>query len=281
MEGVAEKKAHPRPLQAMTRRRTDADENRRREQASCRTRSTPQNALGPRPQGRAWRWTRCAARRATPTSTTLSGGETPPRRAVPAAARSSPTCCCSTSRPTTSTPSRWPGSSATCRSYPGTRRRRHPRPLLPRQRRRLDPRARPRRAASPARATTPSWLEQKAEAPRSRRRSEDAAPPADARARAGVDRGMAPQGAPGQEQGAPQRATRSCSPRRSARSATSRRRSSSRRAAARRHRRRGRGPAQGLRRQPADRRPRLQAAAAAASSASSARTAPARPRCSA
>ena len=33
--------------------------------------------------------------------------------------------------------------------------RRHPRPLLPRQRRRLDPRARSRRAASPGRATTP------------------------------------------------------------------------------------------------------------------------------
>ena len=39
----------------------------------------------------------------------------PPRRAVPAAA-GSPTCCCSTSRPTTSTPSRSRGSSATSRS---------------------------------------------------------------------------------------------------------------------------------------------------------------------
>ena len=40
--------------------------------------------------------------------------------------------------------------------YPGHRRRRHPRPLLPRQRRRLDPRARPRQGASRTRATTPA-----------------------------------------------------------------------------------------------------------------------------
>ena len=44
----------------------------------------------------------------------------PPRRALPAAAAASPTCCCSTSRPTTSTPSRSRGSSATCRSTSGT-----------------------------------------------------------------------------------------------------------------------------------------------------------------
>jgi hypothetical protein len=55
----------------------------------------------------------------------------------------SPTCCCSTSRPTTSTPSRWPGSSAPA-GLPGGTWSRHPRPLLPRQRGRLDPRARPR-----------------------------------------------------------------------------------------------------------------------------------------
>ena len=40
----------------------------------------------------------------------------PPRRAVPPAAASSPICCCSTSRPTTSTPSRWPGSRSTSRT---------------------------------------------------------------------------------------------------------------------------------------------------------------------
>ena len=55
----------------------------------------------------------------------------------------SPTCCCSTSRPTISMPNRSPGWSSTSRS---TRARwcRHPRPLLPRQRDRLDSGARPR-----------------------------------------------------------------------------------------------------------------------------------------
>ncbi len=48
------------------------------------------------------------------------GRRAPPRRPLPPAARSAPTCCCSTSPPTTSTPRRSPGSSATCRSTPGT-----------------------------------------------------------------------------------------------------------------------------------------------------------------
>ena len=51
----------------------------------------------------------------------------PPRRAVPAAAAPRPTCCCSTSRPTTSTPSRSPGSSAT---WPTTRARSSPSPTI-------------------------------------------------------------------------------------------------------------------------------------------------------
>ena len=54
-----------------------------------------------------------------------------------------PTCSCSTSRRTTSTPSRSPGWSASSAVH-GHGRRGHPRPLLPRQRRRLDPRARSR-----------------------------------------------------------------------------------------------------------------------------------------
>ena len=40
----------------------------------------------------------------------------PARGALPPAAAPRPTCCCSTSPPTTSTPSRWPGWSATSRS---------------------------------------------------------------------------------------------------------------------------------------------------------------------
>ena len=46
----------------------------------------------------------------------------------------------------------------------------HPRPLLPRQRRRVDPRTRPRLAASPGRATTPTgWTRRKSAWSRSRR----------------------------------------------------------------------------------------------------------------
>ena len=72
-----------------------------------------------------------------------------------------PTCCSSTSRRTTSTPSRSAWLERFLAELQGHRRRRHARPVLPRQRRRLDPRARPRHAGSRSRATTPSWLEQK------------------------------------------------------------------------------------------------------------------------
>ena len=116
--------------------------DRRRVRAACRSRSTRSTAGTSTRRSRS-RWTRCAARRPTPTS---------PRSPAASAAGSrsagcccaSPTCCCSTSRPTTSTPSRSRGSSSTCSDYHGHGRRDHPRPLLPRQRRRLDPRARPR-----------------------------------------------------------------------------------------------------------------------------------------
>ena len=55
--------------------------------------------------------------------------------------------------------------------YPGHRRRRHPRPLLPRQRRRLDPRARPRARASPGRGTTrPGWSRSRSGSPSRRSR---------------------------------------------------------------------------------------------------------------
>ena len=53
--------------------------------------------------------------------------------------------------------------------YKGTVDRRHPRPLLPRQRRRLDPRARPRPRASRSRATTPRGSSRSRRGSRSRR----------------------------------------------------------------------------------------------------------------
>ncbi len=75
----------------------------------CRTASTrPMPGISIR--GSTSRWTRCACRRRTRTSRSS-------RAASGAAWRSAgcccsrPTCCCSTSRPTTSTPSRWRGSS--------------------------------------------------------------------------------------------------------------------------------------------------------------------------
>ena len=85
------------------------------------------------------------------------------------------------------------------RNYPGRHPDRHPRPLLPRQRHRLDPRARPRPRHS-LRGQLLRLAVAEAEAagaggPRGR------GAPAHARARAGMDRGLA-QGAAGEVQGA-------------------------------------------------------------------------------
>ena len=74
--------------------------------------------------------------------TVLSGGERR-RVALCKLLLESPTCCCSTSPPTTSTPSACCGSSSTSPSTPAPSGR-DPRPVLPRQRRRVDPRGRPR-----------------------------------------------------------------------------------------------------------------------------------------
>ena len=86
--------------------------------ARSRTRSR-RPTRGTSTRGSSSRWTRCACRRPTPTSRRS-------RAASAAASRSAgcccsrPTCCCSTSRRTISTPSRSPGSSASCKEYPGT-----------------------------------------------------------------------------------------------------------------------------------------------------------------
>ena len=85
--------------------------------------------------------------------TTLSGGETPPRGALPPAAAAARHAA---ARRADQPPRRRVGRLARAlpEGVPGHRRRGHPRPLLPRQRGRLDPRARPRRTASRGRATT-------------------------------------------------------------------------------------------------------------------------------
>ena len=158
------------------------------------------------------------------------------------------------------------------------RRRRDSRPLLPRQRRRLDPRARPRpRHSLGGQLLVLARAEGKAPRPGRARRRKEAAPAHDAaRTRMGA---QAIPRAPGQEQGAPQAFEELSSS--TTRSATDQRDLHPAGPAPRRRGDRGEGRRKGLRRQAADRRPRPQAAARAASSASSAPTAPARRRCSA
>jgi ABC-type multidrug transport system ATPase subunit len=90
----------------------------------------------------------------------LSGGEKR-RVALCRLLLSAPTCCCSTNRPTTWTPIPSPGWSTSCT----TSRHRgcdHARPLLPRQRRRLDSGTRPWRR-HPLRGQLLGWLEAKSD----------------------------------------------------------------------------------------------------------------------
>ena len=111
----------------------------------------------------------------------------------------SPTCCCSTSRPTISTPNRWPGWSASCSEYPGTV------VAVTHDRYFLDNVAGwilelDRGHGIPWEGNYSSWLEQKQK--RLAQRGEDRRrAPAHPGARAGVDPAVA-RGAPGQEQGA-------------------------------------------------------------------------------
>ena len=72
MEGVAAQEGAARPLQRARRRTTPTRPPTR--WRSCRTRSTPRTCGTSTPRS-SWRWTRCAARPTTPTSTKLSGGE--------------------------------------------------------------------------------------------------------------------------------------------------------------------------------------------------------------
>ena len=204
------------------------------------------------------RWTRCACPPGDADVTTLSGGEKrrvalcrlllqparhaaprrahePPRRRVGGVARALP------------------------EGVPGQRRRGHPRPLLPRQRGRLDPRARPRRRHP---LGGQLLVLARAEGPAPDPGGEGGlGPPPDARARARVDPPGAARAA-GQGQG-PHHALRGDAGG-GAGGGEARRQARDRdpaRAAPRRRRDRREGPAQGLRRQPADGRRQLHAAA--------------------
>ena len=163
------------------------------------------------------------------------------------------------------------------RGVPGHRRRRDPRPLLPRQRGRLDPRARPRQG-HPLEGQLLVLARAEAHAPGAGGEGRVGAPEGP-RPRAGVGAQLAA-GAAGQEQGAPRelrapggRGGRA--PRRRGRDPHPAG------PAPGRPGRRGRRAHQGVRRPPADGGPLLLGAAGRRSSASSAPTAPARRPCSA
>ena len=94
------------------RRAAGADRRRRR--------------LEPRHATSSTRWTRCACRRPTPTSPSSPAASAAASRCA-GCCSARPTCCCSTSRPTTSTPSRSRGSSATS---PSTRAPSSPSPTI-------------------------------------------------------------------------------------------------------------------------------------------------------
>ncbi len=161
---------------------------------------------------------------------------------------------------------------------PGHRGGRHPRPLLPRQRGRLDPRARPgRRHPLGGQLLVVAGAEA---GPPGRRAEGRPVAPAGAAARARVDPDVAP-GPPEQGQGPHQRLQRAGGRGRGRRAPGRQARDHhSRRATAGRPGRRRRGPGQGLRRPAAHRRPVLPPAPGGHRRASSVRTAPARPPCS-
>ena len=201
MEGVAPQKAHPRPLQR-ARRQLFGRDRRRDDQAAGRDRG--QGPVGSRLQGRpgdgraALPARRCRRRPSSPAASAAASR-------CAGCCWSSPTCCCSTSRPTISTPSPCLAGRPSAQ-LSGRDPDRHPRPLLPRQRHRLDPRARPRPRHS-LRGQLHRLAGAEAEAARAGGPRGGRAP-AHARPRAGMDRGVAARPA-GQVQGALPAPTRS------------------------------------------------------------------------
>ena len=186
----------------------------------------------------------------------------PPRRAVPpAAARARPAAARRADQPPRRRVGRVAGDAP--EGVQRARSSRHPRSLLPRQRRRLDPRAGPR-PRDPLRGQLQRLADPEAGAPRAGGALRQDAQTHDREgAGVGADERVRP---PREAEGAPQR-LRAALGRGAQRQARRGADPHPRRAAAGRGRDRGRGAAQGLRREAADRGPDLQAAARPGSSA--------------
>ena len=208
------------------------------------------------------RWTRCAARRAIRTSRRSRAASGAGSRSAGCCWRS-PTCCCSTSRPTTSTPNRSPGSSASCRTTRAPSSR-SPTTATSSTTSPAGSSSSTAATASPGRATTRPGSSRSRSASRRRRSQEAARQRTLARELEWIR--AEPARPPGQEQGAHHRLR---GPAGQAEEQRARPGADHHPAgpAARRPGDRGRASAEGLRRPPADRRPRASACRPAASSA--------------
>ena len=252
MEGVAAQKADPRPLQRARHELFGRDRGRD-DEAPGRDRG--EGPVGSRFQGRPGHGgpgLPARRRRGHPSL----GRREAPRRAVQAAA--GPAGAAAAGR--AHQPSRRRDGELARRPFAQISRRdpdRHPRPLLPRQRDRLDSRARSRPRHS---LSGQLFVLARAEAEAARAGGpRGGIPPEDARPRAGVDRGE-PARPPGEVQGALS-ALRGPARQGGGEGADHRPDRHPGRRAARPERHRLRAPEQGVRRQSPDRRPHLQAAA--------------------
>ena len=280
-EAVAEIKAHARPLQRD--RRGDGRPGRRLRRAAGRDGRPADRARPPPTPGTSTRQLeqamdalRCPPRR--------RAGRHPlrwraaPRRAVQAAAAAA--------RPAAARRAHQPPRRRDACSWleghladlPGRRPRRHPRPVLPRQRRRSGSCELDRGQLHPYEGNYSTYLETKRERLQIEgKKDAKRAKILERRARVGA---LQRQGPAGQEQGPPGPLRGDGRRGRAEPQARLRRDQHPAGPAAGRRRARGQQPRQGLRRPRADRRPVASRCRAPASSASSAPTASARPRCS-
>ena len=202
------------------------------EQGRLQDRIDAVNALGHRLASSSWRWTRCAVRRPMRTSRRCRAASAAAWRCA-GCCSSRPICCCSTSRPTTSMPNRWRGSSSILQEYKGTVIAvTHDRYFLDNVAGwilELD-----RGYGIPWKGNYSSWLDQKQQRLALEEKSETQAPE-DAAARARMDPHVAARAA-GQGQGAPHRLRAAAQPRTRAQKIEQRRNLHSARPAPRRRR---------------------------------------------